>query len=463
MSYEDALIHPFKPSAKGARCPDEHSFPTATYSITGSFTVSANSPQGDIDFMVTPCPFNCITSSAQFAGSITGPITGKFGQSQPFAAIPFRSAVATPATGPMPVIAPESFGYWGGVCSSDAVSNVLKDYRVVGYGARIRSLLPPNNQSGQVFLGSMPSPAIQPPAADSTYPDWMNFCQYPGLQDTEESITFPQQKWISTSILNLPASDQNMYSELTAERGMEWVGRYTGPDSRKFRDPDFKDILVDDLITDQVTNPARFASGAYVTNPVQTVVCDMASTNVLAELFTASPPDPVPVVQTENSNACLLDCFATGGWSSLALRATGINLSSATGSSESIAGKLVPVFAVEVIYHLEGTPVSGDKAALVGGSAIGFYEPTYFNNCVAKASKELFFRRVIEYDKGITSMFSGSKPRARKLGKRPKKRTGKSLMKAKRKTTMSRKMLLAQYPTKTKRVHLSSRGKGVWT
>lgn len=436
MSYLDALVHPFAPNAKGARIPDEHSYPTSTYSITGAFTVFSNSPQGDIDFMINPCPFNCITTSSQSKGAITGPISNSFGATQNEAAIPFISAKTQPATG-TPVVPNDTLGQWGGVCTTEAVSNNLQDYRIVGYGARIRSLLPPNNQSGQVFMASQPSPAVQPPCISSSYEEWMDFCQYPGLQDTPASATFPQQKWISTSILNYPASDQNMYAEMTAERGMEWVGRITGPKAFEFKDPEFTDILTDQLVSLQ--QPARFGRGLLTTTggtvptePLTVVVADLSSTFVNQQQWTNDS-----TIAIENGNARLLDAFAVGGWSSLAVRATGINLSSATGTGSAENGALIPVFAVEVIFHLEGTPVSGEKAALVGGSAIGFYDNSYFVKCQEKASKELFFRRVIDYDKGITSMFGGGKK------KRP--------------VTMSSRVAKALRPIKKKRVRASSK------
>lgn len=384
MSYDYALNHPFAPAAKGARIPDEHSFPTVTYTCTSNFVVSVpggdvtksgpGTTQGEVDFWVTPNPLNCIGSS--YAGTfvqggndvvinaISGNATvARFGSEIP-------DAIVGVCDHSLPVNSTMFDGCFAGATSTNAIQQVMSSYRVVGFGCRIRSLLAPLNQAGQFIVATMPSPEYQPPCGQSRKTDWLRFCNYP---DADKGL-------ITTDIIRLPAADINMYAELTAEGGMEWSGRLTGPSAMKFKDSDFGNLIKDDAdarvgsIFLQSTIAAGPNAGAYVST------------------FSDTAAQTVGGNDTNVTNCRIASSYQTGGWSSFFCRAQGVTPGTATGN-----GGPLPCFGVEIIFHLEGTPAITGDGNLVAAANTGIYDNAYFVKAVERNSREAWFRRIIDY------------------------------------------------------------------
>jgi hypothetical protein len=388
MSFDFALNHPFAPAAKGARIPDQHSFPTVTFSTTANFTVMApptGAPQngtGDLDFWVTPNPINCIGTSYGFVAAAPedrvlglkgGPVQGVYGQEY------FdQDSTGTPLVNKGGLY---RAGSWGGITTTAALKAVMSDYRVVGFGCRIRSLLAPLNQSGQFMICAVPSPEYQPPAGVSRKDDWLKFCNYPVTDDGG---------WIGTQIIQQPTSDINMYAELTAEGGMEWSGRLTGPSAFKFKDSDFGSITVANAEA-RAGSTFMQAAGQTVGPPVRdfTESCQFADTTSEITRRTATGGDPA-FTEANNVFVRQTSSYQTGGWSSFFCRGTGI------AANNQAPDAPYAVFGVEITFHFEGAP-NTEEATLISSANTGVYDHAYFVRACEKNSREAWFRRIIDY------------------------------------------------------------------
>jgi hypothetical protein len=396
MSYDLALNNPFHPGAKGARIPDQHAFPTGVYTVTATYNVLCNNAGGNIDFMVTPCPLNSIMVSAQASVGVAAPAYLNGPNVHPFGTVITADAAnlghvplnqpITPGVG----AANTSYfqGAYGGATTSQAIANVLNDFRVVGYGARIRSLVAPLNQSGQFIMASIPSSIYQPNCDSSTLDQWLNYCNYP--------VRDPISGYTTTQIIQYPASDVNMYAELTAEGGVEWSGRVTGPGAFVFKDSNadsyFNRVATDALFCQSSpSNPQQYPP---LVPPVGIGGNYYLSDTAMQVGFTSYDGGVNPPVNTQFVAARNTSSFQTGGWATLCVRGEGI--SSGSNVAPSVT-EPVTIFSVEVIYHLEGTPAVSENA-LISATNTGLYDPIYFDKALMMNSRLPWFRRIVDDD-----------------------------------------------------------------
>lgn len=416
MSFDYALNHPFAPQARGARIPDEHSFPTVCYTTTANFTVfSPGAPPvgggpaaGDVDFIITPNPLNAIITSygrqgrvdngaipevAAINGLGSATVSGFFGDQIPEtsgrAKLPDTGVIVPPAAAPAPIAFADQFqGQWGGVTNIEAIANSMSTFRVVGFGARIRSLVAPLNQAGQVIMMTQPAPMFQPPCSESSIQEWRRFCNYP---------SHGPDGFLTTQMLQNPASDINMYAELTAEGGIEWCGRMTGDECLDFRDADFGNLLTDSAEARKATQFVQ--TGLH---PRDWEIDGAVNRGAVMEATFADTG--VEMVQrnglnngnlgnyTQTTNMRVASSYNVGGWSCLFVRGTGI----IPGVQGGAGGAPYPIFSVEVIYHLEGTP-NINNVSLVASANTGVFDNSYFTKAVERSSREQWFRKIIDY------------------------------------------------------------------
>jgi hypothetical protein len=222
-SYLAALTAPFSDDAMGAQVPDLYSFPTSTEYVKTEFTVYTQDSSGNCDFAVLPHiyqSFYASNASASVMGGVSIP---------DFTTVPSLSPL-NPLTGCA----------LAGVVTPAVLSSSFSQYRIVGFGARVRPLLAPLNQQGRLILASVPSGGTAFPLgvfgsayeavlnnAPSVTPN-ANLLPWLGLPSVDGS------GYLSTNMLNIPDAQEYAYSELGLKGGLEWVSKSTGPSTLDF-------------------------------------------------------------------------------------------------------------------------------------------------------------------------------------------------------------------------------------
>lgn len=398
--YEAALVEPFNPKAYGARVPDAHSIPTNIYSVRQIWEIAVNNPAGNFDFMVTPCPYDTvITSLQQDGGSVLlGPNVKAFGSAIPTAigtagsAVPVGYAKYGEGPGQPPAVDADPTPIWSGtsagITTPESLSNFLADYRVVSFGCRVRSLLPALQQSGSMLYGSQPAPPIQPPTEYSSYDEWLNLTDYPAKD--------PVTGVLSSSMINLPIHDTGSYAELTQEGGMEWTSRICGPGAFKFRDTQVSGFLTQNYSTAGSGSNFLLTTSAPGSSDLKwgaDIGSDSADfTQVIGSVGGAVEINPTGVSLVESRG---LDPYNTDGWTTLFVRGSGVGV--VTGVAPPTPAQPVSVIQIEVVFHLEGTAAVVNNS-LVAGASVGVYENAKFVRAVERASRERWFKRVVDYD-----------------------------------------------------------------
>jgi hypothetical protein len=159
-NYGAALNAPFSTQALGAQIPDIFSYPTETKHFRASFTVTPNY-QGNGEFVIMPSPLFSIMSAAQIIDSTTTVpsdiIAGGVHtvSSTGAAGIP-AGDVYTGGTGKLNTMDVHS-------CTDLAsISSVFTQFRVVGWGYKIRAIGISQNVSGRLQLAAIPAPRWMP-------------------------------------------------------------------------------------------------------------------------------------------------------------------------------------------------------------------------------------------------------------------------------------------------------------
>jgi hypothetical protein len=251
--FRTALTSPFDPSAIGARIPDEFSFPTETAHVTCPITVTTDA-NGDFDFAMFPHPvwsFLCgmgttsggsAASSSLIAGSVPASTT------------------------------------YGSALTLSTLAGRYGNYRVVGYGLRLKNLESYNNVTGKLYVAQQPSPLMLASAITTG-------ATKAGLYGYND-VPYDGTAGIPTSIITLPMAQEFAMPEVMMQGNLEVHGRITGSAYTQWRET------------------ANSGSGPDLT------VND--TTEVLEALGTS------------------------GGWSTILLRGTGLKASDASLSIELI-------------------------------------------------------------------------------------------------------------------------------
>jgi len=230
-AYLAALVAPFSKEALGCQIPDMWSFPTETQVVKCEFNFAADK-DGNLDFALTPSLFQTVIMSCPEGGKNTGVNTGGV-------YVPDFSLVANCAPfGPVETTAAVGIA---GVISPEVVQQQFDRYRIVGFGARLRCLVAPLNQSGRLVISTLPSARQALPSvalsAGPPYPYNTAYYEYLGLPTPDRT------GYLTTEMINIPESMECMLSDLSLRGGIEWVAKPTSTDGISFLDS-FNNVAV---------------------------------------------------------------------------------------------------------------------------------------------------------------------------------------------------------------------------
>jgi len=134
MSYAHAVLAPFEPDAEGAQIPDLYSFPTAPAHLKTSFSLKSGT-NGDFDLALLPS----ILASVYTNGGLYTNFSNSF--SYP----PLHTPTVTTSGAAISGVANQTF------------MQTVDQYRLVGCGMRLRSMLVPQTSTGTLYLASFPA------------------------------------------------------------------------------------------------------------------------------------------------------------------------------------------------------------------------------------------------------------------------------------------------------------------
>lgn len=166
-SYTAALVAPFSQGALGAQIPDIFSYPTDTKHFRQTFSIKLDK-NGAFEGVILPSPVFSIMAPAQWSsGEVNGPIPLILGG---FPTVECSTNGIHPALVPnanLPAVVTPPFFLnsmqVNSCCSSTTMANAFSQFRVVGWGWKIRALTNLSNTQGRVQFSSIPAPRITPP------------------------------------------------------------------------------------------------------------------------------------------------------------------------------------------------------------------------------------------------------------------------------------------------------------
>jgi len=180
-SYTAALVAPFSQGALGAQIPDIFSYPTDTKHFRQTFSIRLDK-EGAFEGVIMPSPVFSLMAPAQWKlGNAVGPV-GLISNGFPTIQVapngippscvpgcPGSDAVASDWLNTVQV---------NSCCSSATLANAFGQFRVVGWGWKIRALTNLTNTQGRVQFASIPAPRIMPPLQFFD-PIWQNGASIP--------------------------------------------------------------------------------------------------------------------------------------------------------------------------------------------------------------------------------------------------------------------------------------------
>lgn len=286
MSYAAAVITPFDSSALGAQIPDPYGFPTSTTHFRSTTSINSDG-LGSFDFILQP---NLIfTSYTNNSGSMIG---GQYSYAQAslLDAVVGRSGTQT------------GFPDCNGVISTNDLTLLADQYRIVGMGARLNSELIPTEATGYLTMCSLPVNDEIPPKA------WINNAGNGnpslGRGAIVEYMNFPlvdSDGYFSTLMQSYPTGAKlNAYEFNT--NGLEWDAKIVSPNAYEWRDGS-------NSIDNKATTGIQFVS-------------DVTTINAAATLTTSSANEA--------------QFLQNAGWSNWVVRGTGFPASTLIGNLDIV-------------------------------------------------------------------------------------------------------------------------------
>jgi len=295
--YKLALMNPFSEKALGARVPDQFFAPTATVALREIVSLS-NDTSGNIECILMP---NVYCPAASFRGSIANGTTLQTPNGTNFT----KGAILN---------------------SGVALRNKIMNYRIVGWGLRIRNTTAVTGAQGVLTV------ALVPPHQRMRVPHNAGI----GGQTAggAGAGNFRAEEWlISMGIPNTGAGD-NARVDLSALLDLPFHARYQGTQLAE------NTFEVHPKLTSPLGLEFRSSEDAYWGSDMQ------ATTSAV-------------YVQPGDASYLMLD-----GWTSVVV---GFSGGSTTAGSQT--------FDLELIYHLEGTPNVNSGQIFVADAPISHHNP----------------------------------------------------------------------------------------
>jgi len=218
-----------------------------------------------------------------------------------------------------------------GATSAASVYGKLDDERVVAWGLRIRNVQPPGSATGMIEVAQVPAGiyAPNPTVLDNIAPTDAGFV---GLALND--LPFSGTQW--STLLNLPDSDEYAVQELMASDILA-VGKFCSPDYLKFR---------------HANGSAAYNGASSLSDQVEYTTAGVINTN-------------------GTSNQATNDL---SGRTAIVVRLRGFPVSTMA-------------LDVEIVYHLEGTPIS-DVSGLATGAKISLaISPVALSQMVSEVNR----------------------------------------------------------------------------
>ena len=349
MSYAACLIHPFSPEAEGAQVPDMYSFPTQTAFMRRVLTVSTpsvtgtNGALGALDFVVQPNLFGTVAFQAN--ATVNNVVTGG---STWYASTLANTGASQPGgnNNASPPVSTAGFSEMG-VCAASQVTSTFSRYRVVGWGIRVKSVLPPLNQQGTVFIAKVPALEEFGAYASSgvTAGYWNDYLNYYELPQIDSS------GFITTDIIRMQTAMSTEVAHMTLEEGIEVVGSVCSPLAFEWRDGK--------NVASLTTSGAGAQQGLIITN-------------------------------TAAANVAVLDqdFYRQGGWPAILFTARGLP-----------TNPNVAIFTLEIIFHLEGVPQLG--STVISGGIVPPVNMQILASAIHHAHKMPHFRKIARQARSV--------------------------------------------------------------
>jgi len=359
-SYAAALNAPFSEAALGAQIPDIFSYPTDTKHFRQTFTITTDA-SGNWEGVILPSPVFSIAAPFQ-ATSLSGggPALGKTitgGQSlfSDSSFIPI-SRLHSSGSGDTPAMQVNA------CVKIDTLSAIYQQYRVVGWGYKMRAISSVNSTSGRVQFASIPAPRRLPDAAffnntsagrpngvaNFVYPMYDfytslfgNFGSKTNRGDVIDQFKVPVSGAALNSSFGGDILDYPINVEVTslqlASAPLRGHGKLTTRDFESFRET--QAMLGTEMVADLAADELFYDSWQVGLNgPSNYGVNSLATTNT-AHGFGLQ------------ANSC-------AGWNAILISVLG-----ATPSATN--------FEIELMYHVEGiNPLSLNSDSPLGGKAV---------------------------------------------------------------------------------------------
>jgi len=307
--YARALVDPFDPQVVGVRVPEPFAVPTSTRHIRQTYSIVPVASNAYFKVLPHPC-FAMVyrTDVCSVAG-----VTASGGSA--------NNGFQT-----------DNFGTLAGVANAGFVSPVtlqglsgaLSNWRVVAWGVRVRPSVTYTNASGRLFVANVPVAGEMPINGLLSAQTGV----VPGVVGAMVVSQCVDPSGGTKGLLDMPRSMQAQLTELVEQGGYQISAPPAGPDFQKFRPA-----------------PYQYDGSNYNSYGVIDAVA-AKSTNNSAGLLqgTQNAVTPPTIGNTLNILAIAAGSGSVDGWSAVDVAATG--LPNATACLD-----------VEVVYHLEGTPV----------------------------------------------------------------------------------------------------------
>lgn len=314
--YKLALMNPFSERALGARVPDQFFAPTATVALREIISLS-NDTSGNIECILMP---NVYCPAASFRGSIANGTT---------------------------LQTPDGVGFTKGAIlnASSTLAAKIMNYRIVGWGIRIRNTTAVTGAQGVLTV------ALVPPHLRMRVPQNATI----GGQNAggTGAGNFRAEDWLLSMGIPSTGTGSNARVDLTALLDLPFHARYQGTQLAE------QTFEVHPKLTSPLGLEFRNSNDGYWGSDMQ------ATTSAV-------------YVQPGDASYLMLD-----GWTSVVVGYSG---GSTTAGAQT--------FDLELIYHLEGTPNVTSAQVFVADAPISHHNPVVAMTAQAALNAMPTFTRV---------------------------------------------------------------------